>query len=454
VTLGQFLTGLGAIAAVKVLTRVLTPKDYGTLALALTLTALSQYLFFVPISVGPSRFFVAAREQHQLGSFLRAVRSLVVKSSQAFWLFVAVASGIVWVIGGVAWAEFVLLIALFAFGTGIGALLDGLQGAARQRVVVALHSGVGQWLRLGVALLAIRLLGSSAGSVLLGFAVGVALVLVSQYYFFRRRLLPDQATGNDGGVGRDWRAHFVHFGFPFALFGPAQWLQSGADRWAVEGFVNRAAVGYYAAAYQIGYQPLLLLSNVVLQVIGPITYQWAGEGVDPSRLRRAHSLITRVVLIGLAGTAVAAYLTFAFKDEIFSLLVDQRYRSASGLIPWFVLSAGLFTCGQAASLYQLSAGDARSLIAPKVVTALVGAALNVVGAATFGVIGVAWAGVIFSASYFLWMMLGAGTMGRLVHRRRMSAADNMEHRSVGLEEAIELQTGDTGAVIETVPARH
>ena len=63
----------------------------------------------------------------------------------------------------------------------------------------------------------------------------------------------------------------------------------------------------------------------------------------------------------------------------------------------------------------------RSLLAPKVVTAIVGVLLNMLGAAWFSVSGVVGAGVVASAVYLLWIL-------HLVRTRR--------NQSVGIGSAL------------------
>ena len=90
---------------------------------------------------------------------------------------------------------------------------------------------------------------------------------------------------------------------------------------------------------------------------------------------------------------------------IFKILVAEEFRTASYLLPWMILTGGFFATGQTLASKFLSQANTRSLIVVKVATALLGLALNVVGAYWYGIKGVVCAGLAFSFVYFLWVAL-------------------------------------------------
>jgi O-antigen/teichoic acid export membrane protein len=93
-----------------------------------------------------------------------------------------------------------------------------------------------------------------------------------------------------------------------------------------------------------------------------------------------------------------------FHDRIVALFVAPEYRVVSGLLPLMILAGGLYAAGQIAVLSLLSGVNSRALIAPKIVTALLGVALNFAGAFWFGLNGVVWAGVLFGLIYLVWII--------------------------------------------------
>jgi O-antigen/teichoic acid export membrane protein len=93
--------------------------------------------------------------------------------------------------------------------------------------------------------------------------------------------------------------------------------------------------------------------------------------------------------------------------QIFALLVGPEYQSASFLLPLGFLSGGLFVAGQMLSVVPMALGRSQTLLAPKILTALLAIVLNVIGAATLGSPGVLWAGLAFAICYGIWVAITA-----------------------------------------------
>jgi hypothetical protein len=80
-------------------------------------------------------------------------------------------------------------------------------------------------------------------------------------------------------------------------------------------------------------------------------------------------------------------------------------------MPFMVLSAGIFECGQIVSLKHMLSPNPRSLIAPKIATAVLGICLNFAGAYLFGLTGVVAANLCFSVVFCVWVVVVAPKVG-------------------------------------------
>jgi O-antigen/teichoic acid export membrane protein len=169
----------------------------------------------------------------------------------------------------------------------------------------------------------------------------------------------------------------------------------------------------YAALYQLGYSPIVLLSSFMVQLLSPILFSSAGDGTDELRMARSHrlhSLLMLALALITAGTIVGAYL---FHSQLFYLFA--QYREVSPLLPLMALSSALFALAQAASLVLLTGMDTRALLPAKITTALVGVSLSFVGALSLGTRGVVYASVATSFFFLAWVLL-------LIKRKRIILA--------------------------------
>jgi O-antigen/teichoic acid export membrane protein len=303
-----------------------------------------------------------------------------------------------------------LAAAAFAWISSASSMIDGIQNAARQRKIVALHQGVGAWLRLGIVVEVARHLTQDANSILWSYSAGYALLILSQLYFLGRTLRlamnnADSVMLNRSSASGPMLRSMWTYTWPFSAWGVFTWIQNSSDRWALGAFAGLDQVGLYQSLYQVGYYPIAMLTQFLLQVSTPIVFQRAGNGADTGRKINAeglNNLLTRVVL---GATAVGALASSLGGHRLLALVLAPAYRAHSPLISLLILASGCFAAGQIKSLNFMTSLATHRLIAPKVVTALAGSGLIVLGARYQGSFGVASAQLAFSLLYLVWIFL-------------------------------------------------
>ena len=414
---GQAVAALGGLVGVSVLTRALDPESYGELALGMTVATLTQQVVLGPVSGALLRFFAPATEAGELHAYLKGGRRMLTRATFVLLSFGGLLELVLLKTEQARWTGLMIAALLYSLLSGYNSAMDGVQNAARQRAVVAWHQGIGQWVRFSWALLLITGFGARSSTAMLGYAIGSALMLGSQIVFFRRKILTmlparDSTSENNSG---DWTSQMSAYAWPFAIWGIFTWAQMASDRWALQLGGSASAVGLYAALYQLGYYPMTLLSGFIVQLVSPVLFSRAGDGTNPDRMAQSHRL-NRMVFLGSIGLGAAgAVFALLFHSEIFSLLAAPGYRQVSPLLPAMVLSGGLFAAGQVAVLSLLSGVNSQRLMAPKIVTALLGVLLNFGGAFWLGIGGVVYAGLAVSSTYLVWILI-------LVKREQVRAA--------------------------------
>ncbi len=401
---GQVLTTLGAIVGVHFLTGVLSPEIYGELALGMTIAMLGNQVVFGPLCAAAVRFFAPAIEAGDFSHFLPALRRMVVKATGLMLLIAIIVFVGLLLKKQFNWLLLNVAAVFFALIFGYGAILDSMQNAARQRVVVAWHSVLASWGRFLMAVGLVIWLGANSAIAMLGYALASIVVLISQIWFFKNKYLAtSNSTSGKEISSSNWGSKMFIYAWPLASWGIFTWAQSASDRWALLFFTSNYEVGLYSVLYQLGYFPITILGGLMVQLIAPILYQRAGDASDAIRVQQVYALNLRLNLILLFLTFIAVVAAAALYNRLFHLLVAPEYYAVAWLLPWVVLSGGLFATGQSASLSLMSGSESRSLLIPKLVTAIVGVLLNFVGAAWYGIIGVVGANLVFSIGYLIWI---------------------------------------------------
>jgi O-antigen/teichoic acid export membrane protein len=406
VALGQGVAVLGAIVAARLLTDVLNPVQYGEVALAATAGSLVTQVSLGPLHQSALRFFGPALEAGELRACLTATWRLAWRAGEVVVLGSVILGVALLLLGYGISAGLAMGALILALVSGYERLLDALQAAGRQRAITAWHQGLAQWLRLAGALALVTWLGASSALVILGYVFATFLVLVSQFAFFRRRWWPvvSMSPVRPEHVEK-WRLHLRTYARPFVMWGGFLWLQQSSDRWALQTFTTTQDVGYYSVLFQLGYAPVILLTGIIVQFVQPIFFSRSGDGSDPVRVTNALRLNERLLLGFLAVTIVGTVLAQLVHRQVFGLLVAADYRSVSWLMPWMLLSGGLFACSEFAALSLLTSLQAMKLRSIRIAGAIAGIGLNITGAYWFGLTGVVCASVSSSMLNLVWIWL-------------------------------------------------
>jgi O-antigen/teichoic acid export membrane protein len=399
---GQAIAVVGSLVGIRLITGLLNPNEYGDLALGMTFAMLINQLVLGPLSNGITRFYAPAFEQDDLHGYLKAVRRLLFGATGAIVLILILFVIALIVVKRTEWIFIAIASIIFALLSGYNSILSGIQNAARQRSVVALFQGLDSWTRFLVAAGLLIYLGSSSLVAMIGYVIASALIFGSQYLFFYKSFISKISIKEKDN---SWQNKIWKFSWPFATYGILTWSQLASDRWALKLFTSSQEVGLYAALYQIGYYPMSLINNMIGQFLGPILYQRAGDASNNQRNNSVKKLIWKFTTLSLLLTGITFLLAILFHAQIFYILVNKKYGIISYLLPWMLFSGGVFAAGQILTTNLMINLKTKSLMVVKIITALLGIAFNFAGAYWFGIAGIVIASVLFSLSYFIWMVI-------------------------------------------------
>ena len=405
VVFGQFLAFSGGIVGIKVLTNMMGPEHYGQLALGLTIAGLVNLFVFGPIGQAITRFFSICRENGQLSFYFATGRRIIVLASIVLVAVLLISVTACYVIFGQQWAILTACALIFGYATGINSSFISLQNAIRQRRIVALHQGMDMWLRMLLAIVAMMLWGESGSVALLGFCIGLLLIILSQYYFafqdwqISEYFMADSTQNiNTSYVYRDFSNYARSFLY-FSAFGA---IALYADRWILQGLYGEREVGIYAALYLIANTPVTVLMGLAGQLLLPIIYDQAGDMRCPEKMERSQKTVRLTVLIFSVCMMLLVLITYLFSEPIVILLSNDEFgRFASSL--WVILAGiCLFQLGQLLVMQGLAQARPNIYIIPKLIHAFIFLILTFWLARQYGIQGV---GMSLCISSFVYLLL-------------------------------------------------
>ena len=419
---------LGALVIIRLLTESLSVSMYGELTLVLSVLALVNQLIYGGIAQGAGRYYSISKEENSQFYYFKASFQIFKRATLILVLLSAISLLTLYKLSIGVSPYLAVSCILYAVFSGYNNLFNNVQGAARNRIKVALHAGFDAVLKILFALLAIQIFGGKDYVVIAAFMLSSFIVTLSQYFFIRRDYINTLKSDelNEKAVHRasaftdfSKSKNYLHriwaFSWPFSAWGIFTWAQLSSDRWSLQIFQSTDAVAFYAVLFEIGYRPITLIIGLIVNFMTPILFEQGSRinsvqsGItSPIAVTKTTRLITLIcLLVTILGFVMATFM----HSWLFSLIAAQQYAEVSFYLPWMVLAGGLFATGQVLGVKMMSDLNTVKSLPIKIISSVIGVALNFYGSWNFGFAGVIYASVIFSLIYFAMMLVAAeGTL--------------------------------------------
>jgi len=410
VALGMGLSTLAGFVGVRLLTGVMVPEEYGKLGLAMSLAMTLRYSLGAAFRTSASRFYSVAQAGNAFRDYWSLLKKISVRVCAASLLISAI---LFFVFRSAGQNENSWILSLSSLTGGlivVSGIGTGIQSGARNRRAVCWNQNLFNWFRFLFAFLLAVLFSGTAVVALTGFLAAVILMLGSQYLFVRKELFPllekEPVSKRSGQV-----SGFFSYLWPLLISGVFIWLQLFSIRWAIRLFGTLAEVGSYFAFYQIGFMPALVGSGFLVTFLNPVFFSHVGDGSDEKAHRKVRKIngTLSFLMLGVAGAGFLVVLVL--NPWLAKVLVSQAYRSEVWMLPWLVLSGGLYAVARQFLLSIYSGMDSKKMIPVSVTGGLLALVFNFAGGWLAGVRGILAAGVLFSLVFaFLTWRLHAGEL--------------------------------------------
>lgn len=337
VAIAQAGVPLASIASLKLLTKLLVPSDYGTVAIVTSWVLAALAVALVPMSGPGTILFHQWTKMGRTREFLGTLLS-----------FYAIPAGLVAVVlvslASARQLSASLLVnaaifygALLLFTEVIKAPVISLTNSARLRRRYALLSLLDGWGKVLLAVLAITVAGNMFQSVLIAYALNSALVAFAGWYaFFKassgstRLRLPLFST--------TLLSSMLRSGWAFYAIGVGTWVISVSDRALLGALVSAHDVGIYSASCQVAAIFPMFLYSFVGALVFPIIYQRHSWSPPEATLLIGQSLGFLVWLI--APLTLTAIL---WRDALLGMFVGRGYEAGAPVILWVAPALALNT---------------------------------------------------------------------------------------------------------------
>lgn len=403
VLVGQTLSFLGGFAGIKLLTNAMGSEGYGRLALGVTIAGLVNMFVYGPIGQVVSRYFSVYRERGNLDVYFFVLKKAHVVVGTLMIVFTAFVGALVGWLFDMDWAMLVVVALLFGIVGGVNSSFLALQGAIRQRRIVATHQAADAWARPLLAVFGLWVLGNSAPSAFVGFVAGTLLITVSQAIFASRSPQIAEHWHVMRANAVQWRpASREYFSYAASMMIFAGFAAVGmySDRWVIQGLFGEREVGIYAAIYQIANAPVAFLAGLISQFVVPIIFDRAGTMTTTTQEERSSRLVRQVVIVFTVFLVPIVAVAYFFGEQVIRILTNATFSGHSELLWVVVVGMALFNASQLLTIKGLNYSRPEVYLWPKAIHACAFVATAYFLAKPFQLMGVGVAMCVSSLLYY------------------------------------------------------
>ncbi|MFI1744757.1 lipopolysaccharide biosynthesis protein [Thalassobellus sediminis] len=158
--------------------------------------------------------------------------------------------------------------------------------------------------------------------------VSIIFFFVIIYFMVKDKLLPKRIC-----FSKKYAKDGLSFGLPLVPHQISYWVKTGLDRYLIAFLLTQQAVGIYSAGYQVGFSIFILVS-AVNQAMIPYLYEKL-KNKDEIDKYKLVSLTYKYFLVLI----VLGILMSTFIPKILTLFLGKNYAEATEIIPYLVFSA-------------------------------------------------------------------------------------------------------------------
>lgn len=382
--LGDAATRIAALLLLPIYTRLLSPDDYGKLAICILFATVVGLILDFGQRTAFFRFYFDSDDPAARRRLTGTVLIFLLAAAAAtllplIWFFHRIASPLVKDVALIPLIQIALITTFFDLGSTIPFAIF----RAKQYAV--------QYAVLSLARFLISVCLGITGVVILRWGVlGLICANLATSVLFFMICLALSAREIQWTVDLSLLGSLLRFGLPLVPAGLAYWALNLSDRFFLQKYADLSQVGVYALSYSI--------AGVLHMIMGWFNTAYAPYCYSLAKDQNARNVYARMMVYSLTALTLIGLGLSLFAPEVLAVLTPPQFHGAARVIPLVVLSYLFFEL-----YYLISFGldlTMKTSYAPIIIGAgaLINLILNLILIPRFGMMGAATATVL---SYML-----------------------------------------------------
>lgn len=380
---------LGNAVIVPVYTNLLSPAQYGIYVISLAVLSFLCILFSDWIGLSGLRFFRKNQLSEKIPNYLSTLIMILCSNLFVMYILTFIFRNKFYDYFNVQ-PKIFLIILLLIIPVAIRALLFQVLRAQIKPGAFTISTIVNQILTIVLSVLIIKYLQFGAVSVLIGMAVSISiidviLVFQSDIFKYLKFEKPDSVM---------IKSIFL-YGLPIAAASISMWAINQSNKFITGHYYGMKNAGLVGVAYNMTFPLLMTLFAIITIAAFPRIINLYEEKIDVrpiiSKLTGYYMLISLPLVL----------LMSVYAKDIIMLFANEKYIEAYKLLPYLAFSTFFLSFTDYTTMQYHLANKTYILTALKVVSGLLGLALNFFLIKTMGLIGAGIAALISNFIYFV-----------------------------------------------------
>lgn len=401
ISAGQLMNVVGILLFLKIAASSVNPEEYGEFTIAFTVATIVNQIYTGGVIAAIFRYYSIAQSANKLKNFtvsLVKISKNTIKKT-AIWILPISIGMHYW--GETKLIPLVLAMFLYALIQFIIGLMTSIYNAARERKIPSKTQIIEPIARIVIFTLIAKYSEVSSLSIGVTYVLSSTIAACYQLCKIKKYLSFQKIDSKENNLEKE----INNFSRPFIIWGIFSSIHQISDRYALSYYAGDSSVGEYGFMYQLGYGPVVLATNVIVNYISPMIYKNMGHSLKENEDKIVKKQAQKASGLIIAITGAATIFTYVFTKEILLLLGSAEYISNSHLLPILILSAGVFSASQVLAVNILGSLEPKKIRDVKIYTGVLGVAMNIIGAKCFGIDGVVYSGLLYSIMHFLGILL-------------------------------------------------
>ena len=333
--LGSGITMILGLLTTPVITRIISPEQFGKLSMFNTVSNIASVLLILGCDQSFMRFFYEEEPENRRGLLFKVVKvpAFVTIISSVMMLFFS-APLIRFMVGESKLSVTLLFIAqiIFLVVGRFAMLVVRMQQKGKQYSTVQV---LGKASYIAVTLLIFIFLGDNylvliIATTISNMIMALISILFEREFWFKK---------TNSYVSNKFTTHeLLKYGFPFVFVYIVNWLFQSIDKFTITAFKGYEEVGIYSSANSI-ISMLNIIQTTFSTFWTPVAYEHYKENPeDTGFFIKVNDIVTFIMILFGIG--------FITCKGLISLLLGPQYRTASYIMPFLVIMPIMYTISE------------------------------------------------------------------------------------------------------------